>query len=125
MLSLGFWCLYLVTISKSFTNFYYGEYFKEIGMYLIRDDMFITKMAMIGSVVNFLSRFSMGYLFKLFGLKCLYCLNVFLEMVESVVVIYFGTTRLGFALFLFIFRASEGERARVCGCNRRQACTTF
>ena len=100
--------LYFVTISKSFTNFYYAEYFKEIGMYLIKDDMFITHMAMVAGVVNFLSRMSMGYTFKIFGFKFLYCFNVVLEMLESLAVLYLGDTRVGFAAFLIFLRGSGG-----------------
>lgn len=100
--------VYLVTVVISCTNFFFGEFFKEIGMYLVEDDLFVTRISMLGAVVNFVTRVLMGGLLKRFGLKCVYLLNLFLEAANCLVLIFIGASKPGFSVFMFVFRASSG-----------------
>ena len=109
LFSTEFLLVFALTSIKSFSGFFYGENVKEIGNYMIEDDLFVTKVAMLGAFLNFLMRFSIGKLYEIFGIKMLYAINMILEMVQSLVLIFFGKTYLGFTIFILIWRASLGR----------------
>ena len=106
--SKDFIILFLLTNSKTFTNFVYGDNFSEIGMALIQDNDFITKLTIFGGIFNFVTRYQMGNLYNIFGLKKLYLINFLLEMTESLILYFFGSHKWGFVLFMIIFRCSSG-----------------
>ena len=109
LFSTEFLLVFLLTSIKSFSGFFYGENVKEIGNYMIEDDLFVTKVAVVGAFLNFLMRFSIGKLYEIFGIKMLYAINMMLEMSQSLVLIFFGKTYLGFTVFILTWRASLGK----------------
>lgn len=109
LFSLAFLSVYLLTSAKSFSNFFYGQNFKEIGMSLIKDDSLITNIALFAGLFNFAIRFSMGRLNDIFGIKMLYLINMGIEMLISLVLIFYGDTFLGFSLFTIGYRMSSGK----------------
>ena len=109
LFSKEFILIFILTSIKSFSCFFYEQNIKEIGNYMIEDDLFITKVAMFGAFLNFLMRFSIGKLYKIIGIKMLYAINMILEMIQSLVLIFYGKTYLGFTIFIFIWRTSFGN----------------
>ena len=108
LFSKGFITLFVITASKTFTNFLYGGNITEIGIALVKDADFVTKVTMIGGIFNFLVRYNMGNLYSIFGIKGLYLLNFLFEITESLILYCWGTNKLAYTAFAFIWRSSSG-----------------
>lgn len=109
LMSSQFLILYIVTLLKCSSNFFYSDYFKEFGMYFIKDDIYLGLMVMIGVVFNFLSRVSMGKIYNLFGLKMCYFLNIILEIFCALFLLFGATNKVFFGLFMMTNRVSSGS----------------
>lgn len=116
--SAQFLAVYLLTVTKSYSNIFIGQNLKEFGLALVGDDYFVTKVTMMGGTFNLIARFSMGWLHKALGFRRLYLLNMGLEMTYLAILIYFARSRVGFSVFAFIWRASSGTPGN-------EACTSF
>ena len=108
-LSMGFLSIFVLSVAKSFSSFFFGENFKEIGLYLIKDDRLITNIGLVTGGVNFLVRFSMGKLYEKLGLKLLYLFNMAGEVMCALTLLFWGRSKLGFTLFTVIWRCSSGK----------------
>ena len=113
LFSLGFMSVFLLTCVKSYTNFFFNENLKEIGIYFMEDDGLVTILALVGAIFNFLIRFAMGSLYEVLGLKLLYLANMCCEMIQSLILINFGRSLTGYVIYTFIFRSSAGKRSNL------------
>jgi predicted MFS family arabinose efflux permease len=108
LFSKEFITVFLLTTSKTFTNFLYGENITEIGIALVKDTDFVTKITIFAGIFNFLIRYNMGNLYNFFGMKGLYLVNFLLEITQSLILYFFGTYKFGFIIFVIFWRSSSG-----------------
>lgn len=107
--SYQFVLIYLVTLIKTSSNFYYSCEMKGIGLVLIGDDKFVTNTISFGILMSFFMRLSMGFIFQLFGLKMTYLTNVLLEIIDMVLLFFGGRSKSFYFMFIMCNRLSSGK----------------
>ena len=107
--SFKFLVMYMITLIRTLTCFYYGGEFKYFGMFLINDDAFLTKVALGAFVLNFLMRLSVGKLYESFGLTCMYFVNIIINLGMSVSLLFYGHSYTAVFMFICFQRLSSGK----------------
>lgn len=108
MFSKDFFIIFSVSAIKCGTCYIYGSLFKEIGIYFINDDIFVTMTAIIGMLLNSFLRFFMGKLIRFFGIKKVYIINVLILAIGNISMVNFGNIKKGFFFSLIINRIGQG-----------------
>lgn len=106
--SFKFGIMYLITLIRTLTCFYYGGEFKYFGMFLVNDDAFITKVALGAFVLNFMMRLSVGKLYESFGMTFMYFMNIVINLGMSLSLLYYGHSYTAVFLFICFQRLSSG-----------------
>lgn len=106
--SFKFLVLYMITLIRTLTGFYYGGEFKYIGMRLINDDNFITQVAMGAFFLNFMIRFLFGKMHEKFGILCLYYFNIITNFLMSFSLLVLDRSYTGVFLLICFQRIASG-----------------
>lgn len=101
--------IYIVTVLRTGVSFYYSNQMKLLGMNLINDDRFISRMTIFGFIVNLTVRLNVGKLYNYMGFNGLYCVQIVSNFTCSVILFYFGHFKLGYLMFMLIQRISSGR----------------
>ena len=109
LFSADFIVMYLITLLKTSSSFYCSAEIKTIGMLLIGDDAFLTKIILGGILLSMSTRLSMGWIYNFFGMKMTYFVNLLFELLSVVFLFFFGHRKLGFAAFGIFTRISSGR----------------
>lgn len=110
LLSFEFGVVFVVSFVKCGTCFIYGSLFKEIGIYMVKDDLFVTISSTISMVFSILIRFGMGRLTDRLGIKSTYYLNLAVFLMANSCMTFFGRTKSGFLASLCINRTGQSNQ---------------
>ena len=102
LLSRNFFLIFFINLIKCRTCIVYGKLFKEIGIYFIDDDLFVTITAIVRMLMNSVLRFYMGAITEFLGIKYTYFFNLFILILANISMINIGTFKQGFFVSLII-----------------------
>lgn len=108
ILSKEFIIIYTISFLKTASNFFYSGEMKIYGMMLVDDDQFITYACLLGIVIAFFMRISIGRIFSRLGFKKTYFANICLEMASSCLYYFIGNNKTAFGIAVLCVRTSTG-----------------
>ena len=80
-----------------------------VGMILIKEDAFVTNTTSTLALLNIFVRMFLGPFFEYVGIKKMYLVNLALNLLTVFVICFWGTTKIGFAIFFGLNRISNGN----------------
>ena len=109
MLSSPFIIIYLITLIKTTSNFYFSAEIKTLGMFYVNDDYFLTNIISVGIFFSFFTRLAIGMIYNYMGMRLTYFINILFEMLCSVFLFFSGHSKTGFLIFVLCSRISSGK----------------
>lgn len=101
--------MYLITLCKTAVNFYYGCEMKFLSLQIVDDDALVTLVVMVGLILNFLIRLSVGKLEEFFGFANLYVINLILNLLNSLLPLIIEQKLAKLVLLILLQRTSNGR----------------